>query len=315
MICRAQPGDSGLGIGLYYTTPLSSPPTVSIGSDTISAQMADTLHEYAASLSIPYESGIKVEGEDASGKRFFFRLDYSNSSRETLSEGLDIYSRDGSCLLTLDSSNVPLGSVGILSSRYPVPRTGLDSISRQGGPAYSIATLPERSVLAGGNILTLRYWQPLSPALELSLRVHRWNEVSHFWELVGGVVDTGRNEVQVGITRTGVYTLFTTNIEESPNSGDAPLELNQNRPNPFQDQTTFSLVLRKPMHVGVGVYDLMGREVRRILDESKPAGEYSVDWDGIDGNGIQVPDGVYFCRAMGEGSVQAVKMIVQRRGE
>ena len=48
--------------------------------------------------------------------------------------------------------------------------------------------------------------------------------------------------------------------------------------------------------VELGVFDVTGRRVRRLIGEDVPAGRHEVLWDGTDGHGSRVAAGVYFCR-------------------
>jgi hypothetical protein len=62
------------------------------------------------------------------------------------------------------------------------------------------------------------------------------------------------------------------------------------------------------------VYDLAGRMVRRLADRMAPAGvEQVVIWDGTDGRGNVVPDGVYFYRLRAGGMVSDRKLTILRR--
>jgi flagellar hook assembly protein FlgD len=48
--------------------------------------------------------------------------------------------------------------------------------------------------------------------------------------------------------------------------------------------------------VQVNVYDVAGRQVRKLADRLFPEGETSLAWDGTDDTGTKVPRGVYFVR-------------------
>ena len=65
--------------------------------------------------------------------------------------------------------------------------------------------------------------------------------------------------------------------------------LKQNYPNPFNSVTTIKYELPQPAFVKLIVYDVLGREVTRLVNEEKPAGKYSVQFDA--GN---LSSGVYF---------------------
>ncbi len=72
--------------------------------------------------------------------------------------------------------------------------------------------------------------------------------------------------------------------------------LSQNYPNPFNPETVISYGLSEANHVKISIYNVIGQNVRTLVDELKPAGSYSVKWDGKNEAGNQVTNGVYFYR-------------------
>lgn len=75
-------------------------------------------------------------------------------------------------------------------------------------------------------------------------------------------------------------------------------------PNPFNPATTISYDLPEPAHVKLIIYDLGGREVDRLIDATKPAGQYSILWQPIG-----LPSGTYFCR-LSAGSQTKIQKII-----
>jgi photosystem II stability/assembly factor-like uncharacterized protein len=67
--------------------------------------------------------------------------------------------------------------------------------------------------------------------------------------------------------------------------------LSQNYPNPFNPSTTIKYSLPQTGRVTLSIYDLLGREVVKLIDEEKPPGEYETQW-----NASSHPSGVYFIR-------------------
>jgi inhibitor of cysteine peptidase len=72
--------------------------------------------------------------------------------------------------------------------------------------------------------------------------------------------------------------------------------LHQNYPNPFNPQTSIKFSLAEKSRVRITIYNLAGQVVRRILDDSKSAGDYTIVWNGKDRDGQQVPSGIYLYR-------------------
>ncbi|RKY91388.1 hypothetical protein DRQ15_05105 [candidate division KSB1 bacterium] len=48
--------------------------------------------------------------------------------------------------------------------------------------------------------------------------------------------------------------------------------------------------------VSLKVYNLLGQQVRTLVDEVEKPGYYTVHWDGRDDQGLELPSGVYFYR-------------------
>lgn len=69
--------------------------------------------------------------------------------------------------------------------------------------------------------------------------------------------------------------------------------LHQNRPNPFNPVTTIHYDLPELRSVRLTVYDLLGREVKTVVNGIQSPGFHRVTWDGRDRFGQQVGTGVY----------------------
>jgi hypothetical protein len=68
-------------------------------------------------------------------------------------------------------------------------------------------------------------------------------------------------------------------------------KLYQNYPNPFNPTTKIKYQLPEISKVKLIVYDVLGREIRTLVNEEKPAGTYEVEFDG---KGL--PSSVYIYR-------------------
>jgi len=90
------------------------------------------------------------------------------------------------------------------------------------------------------------------------------------------------------------------------------LQFLPNRPNPFSEQTTLEYVLPDPASVRLAVYDVLGRQVRVLIDGKQKAGRHTVQWDGHDESGKKMASGVYLARLVVEGTTKVRKMTFVR---
>jgi hypothetical protein len=91
--------------------------------------------------------------------------------------------------------------------------------------------------------------------------------------------------------------------------------LGQNHPNPFSGTTRITFAIpdgagHVPVHLAV--YDVMGRLVQTLIDGTKPAGTYSITWDGSDSSGCRVASGVYFCTLCADGLLSTKRIVLTR---
>lgn len=75
-------------------------------------------------------------------------------------------------------------------------------------------------------------------------------------------------------------------------------ELFPNYPNPFNPSTTLQFNLPKAIDTHIIVYDLLGREVVRLMDQHLEAGYHQVVWNGKDRLNREVPSGIYIARLL-----------------
>ncbi|MBS1518732.1 MAG: T9SS type A sorting domain-containing protein [Bacteroidetes bacterium] len=100
-----------------------------------------------------------------------------------------------------------------------------------------------------------------------------------------------------------------TSINPVSTSSILPKEfaLSQNYPNPFNPVTKIEYALPVSGNVNLRIYDITGREIMNLVNEVKPAGNYSADFNGAD-----FASGVYFYRldVTGEKEFKSVKRMV-----
>ena len=129
----------------------------------------------------------------------------------------------------------------------------------------------------GGN-LTLDEGQPLIDAVnEVIDNLNGWN---------------GKRMVTEDVKLPDSYTLY------------------NNYPNPFNPITTLQYDLPENNFVRITIYDLMGREVRTLINKNQDAGFKSVIWNATNNQGKPVSAGVYLYQIRAGAFVQTNKMVL-----
>jgi hypothetical protein len=86
--------------------------------------------------------------------------------------------------------------------------------------------------------------------------------------------------------------------------------LHQNYPNPFNPITTLRYDLPENSYVNVTVYDMLGREIRTLVNTTQDAGFKSVLWNATNDYGKPVSAGVYLYKIQAGEFVQTKKMVL-----
>jgi len=100
--------------------------------------------------------------------------------------------------------------------------------------------------------------------------------------------------------------LFTMNSNVIPNS----FRLFPAYPNPFNPGTTISYDLPEQSFVDITIYDMMGRQIRTIVNEEQDPGYKSVFWNAKDDYGRAVSAGLYIFQVQAGDFIQTKKMIL-----
>ena len=101
-------------------------------------------------------------------------------------------------------------------------------------------------------------------------------------------------------------------MTESVEARAIPLALRQNYPNPFNPVTTISFTLPKKVYVNLAVYNVEGKLMRVLVDETLDGGLKEIPWDGRDSKGIEAASGVYFYKLKADKKVLTRKMVLLR---
>lgn len=91
----------------------------------------------------------------------------------------------------------------------------------------------------------------------------------------------------------GNYSVNVVTDVESISTIPTQFELEQNYPNPFSSSTAISYKLNKQSDVQITIYDVLGREVKRINVENQSVGVHGISWDAKNDLGKKLASGVY----------------------
>jgi hypothetical protein len=98
-----------------------------------------------------------------------------------------------------------------------------------------------------------------------------------------------------------------------PPGGDAPsggVMLNQMHPNPSRGECRITFAIPHAMDVHLGVYDIMGKKTRILVERVLGPGRHSLLWDGKDTLGRPVTSGIYLCQLKAGGSTITNKVVI-----
>ena len=149
----------------------------------------------------------------------------------------------------------------------------------------------------------------------------KWGEFGRSVSIIGDYNRDGYDEVTVvapgypdttyeQLNRFGkVYVYSYKKIDAIKNRRE-PLDpesfhLKQNYPNPFNPTTTIVYTLPEQTHVIVKIFDIIGQNVRTLVDRDQQVGRYSVSF-----NASGLASGVYFYRLVAGNHVITRKMLL-----
>lgn len=131
---------------------------------------------------------------------------------------------------------------------------------------------------------------------------HYLTRVQFIDEKTGWVLDYNNKIIKT--TDGGIATSI---IESKDKDIPENYYLSQNYPNPFNPQTKIMYSVPQNAFVTILVFDILGKEVVRLVNEEKSAGNYEVIWNTAD-----LSSGVYFCRFKSGNFIETKKMILLR---
>ena len=128
---------------------------------------------------------------------------------------------------------------------------------------------------------------------------------SSFGEPLTGITGGEGIKLYNGFWNPEVVEWATEPIIEIPDA----FALHQNYPNPFNAGTTIEYDLPVPSDVRIYIYNILGQQVKILVDEQQDAGYKAEQWFGENEMGRRVSTGVYFYRIIAEDFEKTKKMM------
>ena len=109
-------------------------------------------------------------------------------------------------------------------------------------------------------------------------------------------------------TATVLITIHSLSLDET--SLPTEFALRQNYPNPFNPVTTLRYDIPENSHVTITIYDMLGRQVKTLINQTQDAGYKSLIWDATNDYGKPVSAGIYLYQIQAGEYISTKKMVL-----
>lgn len=278
-------------------TAVSSATTFALG-DTLEVTLDSAAVAPKALLLVARTSAVASNGQPGG---IVVQVNQGDGGWETVAH---LYPRKNFGQLVIDGLRTPLARLVVLS----------DVSIRQIATVANVTVVSPQDVLlsraedsAAGNVMTAvadgdGTSASIAPGGSLTL------EFSAVPKSLGGSRDWFLNVQGSGSQSASALSssLVQTRSQDLPTS----FGLLQNSPNPFKGTTAIRFQVPRPSWVMLDVFDLQGRQVRRLVNRLYASGLWSVDWDRRQEDGAAAAPGIYLYRLRAAGFEEQKKMIL-----
>jgi hypothetical protein len=116
-------------------------------------------------------------------------------------------------------------------------------------------------------------------------------------KIPNGISEGYWNMFQGNLHRTGNYGDIITGIRPIAETNIVhQFALHQNYPNPLNPETNINFSIPEAGEVKLTIFNILGQDIRNLFTGNRPAGNFSVTWDGKNQQGVEIASGVYFLR-------------------
>jgi hypothetical protein len=143
-------------------------------------------------------------------------------------------------------------------------------------------------------------------------------DISEGLELEATYFNSTDQTVSFGLLSTdemmALFGLFYTGDQLSNHDEDGYIPsaflLHDNYPNPFNPVTNLEYDLQKEAFVSVTIYDMLGNQVTKLINQFQNSGRKSIQWDATNNKGQSVSAGVYLYRIQAGNYHETKKMVL-----
>ncbi|MGA7720279.1 MAG: right-handed parallel beta-helix repeat-containing protein [Ignavibacteriaceae bacterium] len=191
---------------------------------------------------------------------------------------------------------------------------------------------PYGGVVITSNSTTLSWFLPTAPSLvqTYSLEVSQYPDMSNpvisqdnitgfkkvISSLKGGryywrVQSKTSNGKFSNSSKVEAFTIGTiTDVKHESNAIPVSFAVSQNYPNPFNPSTLINYSLPKSSLVTIKIYNILGQEIKTLINSEHQPGYYSIQWNGDNNYGHSVASGIYIYRVTAGQYAKSMKMML-----
>ncbi len=148
----------------------------------------------------------------------------------------------------------------------------------------------------------------LSDINALHYKVENLNQGATYYWMVKSKKSDGTTSIA---SKTGSFVVAgVTAVDNESSLIPKTFVVSQNYPNPFNPTTTIKYGLPSAANVSIKVYDMLGQEVKALVNGYKNAGTFNVNWNGDNNNGSKVSSGTYIFRVISGSNIKTIKMVL-----
>lgn len=124
------------------------------------------------------------------------------------------------------------------------------------------------------------------------------------------LLNNARAAQKAAVQEYGITLQILTGVDGEKSNLPTSYALDQNYPNPFNPTTTIRFALPNSSMTKLVVYDVLGREVRTLINNNTDAGYHEIVWNGRNNLGSQVASGMYIYRIESGSFISTKKMMM-----